>query len=115
MVFKISEELANVIQEEAKSQGKTIEEFLKSAIRRERTLAERRKIEQEQEWWLNLPLTERAKHEGEFVAVHNKELVDHDKDDAILYARVREKYGKTPVLIMPAEGPREIVVFRWSK
>ncbi len=74
-------------------------------------MAARLKIESEQEWWLNLPLSRRAKYEGEFVAIHSRKVVDHDKDEAALYARTRKKYGKTPVLIMPAEGPREIRIY----
>lgn len=111
MALQISDELARTIQKEAEARGKTVEDFLKSAIQRERTLAERQKIEEEQEWWVNRPLTERAKYEGEFIAIHNRKLVDHDKSEKKLYSRVREKYGKTPVLIMPAEGPREIQIF----
>ena len=108
MALHISEELANIIQNEAKSQGKSIEDFLKSVVRRERTLADRQKIEAEQEWWENLSPAERRKYQGKFIAVHHKKIVDHDKDESALYARVREKFGNLPVLIMPAEGPREV-------
>jgi hypothetical protein len=111
VALQISEELAGTIKTEATLRGVSVENYLRSAIRRERTIAERQKIEGEQEWWLNLPLSERAKYQGEFIAVHNQELVDHDKDDAVLYKRIRTKYGKTPVLIMPAEGPREIRIY----
>lgn len=111
MVLHISDELAVVIQQEAKTRGKSVEDFLKVAIQRERALTERQQIEQEQEWWINLPLSERAKYEGKYIAVHNKKLVDHDQSEMQLYFRVREKYGKTPVLIMPAEGPREIRIY----
>lgn len=72
-------------------------------------MSDRQRIEQEQGWWLSLPLSERAKYEGEYVAVHNHQLVDHDIDQIVLTRRVRERYGNTAVLIMPAEGPREIV------
>lgn len=109
--LQISKESALTIQREAKSRGISIEEYLKSTIRRERTLAARQKIEQEQEWWLTLSLHERAKYEGQFVAVHNKKLIDHDKDEIILTQRIRSQYGNTPVLIMPAEGPREFNVY----
>jgi hypothetical protein len=108
MALQISEELARTIQKEAKAQGKSVEDFLRSAVQRERTLAERQKIEAEQQWWVSLPLSKRAKYEGEYIAIHNQKLVDHDINESKLYSRVREKYGKTPVLIMPAEGPREI-------
>ncbi len=111
MALHISDELAGVIQREARTRGKSVEDFLKSAIQRERILTERQKIEQEQEWWESLSLTERAKYEGEYVAVHNKKLVDHDKNEVQLYSRVRKKFGRTPILIMPAEGPRELQIY----
>ncbi len=80
-------------------------------MRRENTLATRHKIEQEQEWWLSLPLNVRAKYESEFIAVHNRQLIDHDTDEIVLHKRIRARYGKTPVLILPAQGPREIHIF----
>jgi hypothetical protein len=109
--LQVSDELAEEIRQEAEARGLPVEAFLRSAVRRERTLAERRKIEQEQEWWLKQPLSERARYEGELVAVHDRTLVDHDKDENALHSRIRARYGKAPVLIMPAEGPREIRIF----
>jgi hypothetical protein len=111
VTLQISDSLAGTIQREAETRGLSIEDFLSAAVRRERTQAERQKIEQEQEWWFSQPLRTRAKYQGESVAIHNKKLVDHDKDKKVLYQRVRERYGKTPVLIIPTEGPRDIRVF----
>ena len=111
MALQISDELARTIEKTAEAQGKTVEDFLRPVFQRERMSAERKKIETEQEWWTNLPLTERAKYEGEYVAIHNRELVDHDSNVDKLYSRVREKYGKTPVLIMSADGPPEVQIF----
>ena len=111
MVLEITNELAGVIQREARTRGKSVEDFLRIAIQRDRVLTARQKIEQEQEWWENLPLTKRAKYEGKYIAVHNKKLVDNDKSENQLYSRVREKYGKTSILIMPAEGAREIRIY----
>jgi len=54
--LQISDELAQEIWGEAETRGLPVEDFLRSVIRRERTLADRRKIEQEQAWWLSLPL-----------------------------------------------------------
>ena len=111
MVLEITNELAGIIQQEAKIREKSVEDFLKTAIQRDRVLTARQKIEKEQEWWESLSLSKRAEYEGKYIAVHNKKLVDYDKNEKQLYARVREKYGKTPILIMPAEGPREIRIF----
>jgi hypothetical protein len=108
MVLHISEELADEIKKEAQARGKSVEDFLKSAIQRQRSFGDRQKIETEQEWWMNRPLSKRAKYEGEYVAIHNKQLVDHDKNEVAFYLRVREKFGNTAVLIIPAEGPRDV-------
>ncbi len=108
--LQVSDELAREISHEAEARGLPIEEFLKSVIRRERTLADRRKIEQEQAWWFSLPLDERAQYEWKCVAIHGQSLVDYDEDEATLYRRVRAKYGKTAVLVVPANGPREIYI-----
>jgi hypothetical protein len=107
-VLQVSETLAEAIRYEAETRAQSIEDFLAIVLRRERTLADRRKIEEEQDWWLSLPLSERARYEGEFVAVHKRTLIDHDRDELALRRRVRSKYEKTAVLLMPAEGPREI-------
>ncbi len=109
-VLQISDDLVKTIHEEAAVRGMTIETYLHGAVSRERSMSDRRKIEREQSWWLSLPLSERAKYEGEYVAVHNYQLIDHDIDKTVLYRRVRERFGNTAVLIMPAEGPREIVI-----
>ncbi|MGB8645920.1 MAG: hypothetical protein WCF84_11835 [Anaerolineae bacterium] len=110
-ILQIPDDLAQIIQQQARLRGVPIEDFLSSAVLREQTLADRLKIEQEQEWWLGLPLKERAQYQGEFIAVHEQQLVDHDKDNRALHERIRAKYGRTAILIMPAEGPREIRIF----
>ncbi len=106
----VSEDLVQTIEQEASLRGITVEDFLYRAVTRERTISDRKKIELEQEWWQSLPLRERAKYEGEYVAVHHRRLVDSDKNRLALYRRVRDTYGNTAVLIMPAEGPQDIVM-----
>ncbi len=111
MTLQLSNELAEEISNEAETRGLVIEEFLRLLLRRERTLADRQKVEQEQNWWLSRPLSERAKFEGQYIAVHNKKLIDHDVDRLSLRRRIRATYGQTAILIMPAEGVPEINVY----
>jgi hypothetical protein len=111
VTLHISDELAGTIKEEATARGISVEQYLRAAVKRERTLNARQKIEQEQAWWLALPLSKRAKYEGEYVAILDRKLVDHDKNESVLYKRIQKKYRKTTVLIMPAEGPREIHIY----
>ena len=67
------------------------------------------KIRREAETWRTLPSAERTHYRGQFVAVHEGNVVDHDPDRRQLYLRVRQKWGKTPILITSAEAsaPRE--------
>jgi len=110
-ILQVSEELAEQVRSEAATRGLAVEEFLRAALQRQRTLTDRFKIEREQEWWLGLALSERARYEGESVAIHEQQVVDHDRDERALYLRIRARYGRIPVAIIPAEGPREIRVF----
>jgi len=101
-------ELADEIRREAEAEGTTTEAVLAAAWRHYRTLAQRKKIEAEMAWWESRPPEERARYAGEYVAVHNKEVVDHDPDPVALNGRVRKRFGRIAVMMIPAEGPREI-------
>jgi hypothetical protein len=46
-----------------------------------------------------------------FIAVHDQQLIDYDADEDLLIQRVRTKFGNTPVLIIPAEGQRDIWIY----
>ena len=108
--LEVSDELARAIRREAEARGLPLEEFLRSAIRRERTIADRRALEREQAWWQSLSPNERSRYQGETVAIYGHQVIDHDRDDLALYRRVRSQFGHTPVLIMAAEGPRDIII-----
>ena len=107
----ISQELATDIAREAQNQGLSIEDFLNTAVRRQRTLTARQKIESEQQWWLDQPLRTRLDYEGQFVAVHNRQVIDHDADKIVLTKRVRASHPDESILIIPAEGPQEVRIY----
>jgi len=109
--LQISDELAQTIQIEAVDAGLSPEKYLERAVRRERTLAMRRRIEQEQAWWMQQPLRERAKYEGKTVAIYQQTIIDCDEDRNRLAQRIRSRLGNQPVLLIPAEGPREITIY----
>lgn len=104
----VHEPLASYIRQEAEAEGIGVESLLDAALRHYRFEAQRKKINSEAEWWRALPAEARAPYAGESVAVHNRQVVDHDHDEEALRKRVRIKYGKTAILITPAEGPREL-------
>ena len=65
----------------------------------------RAKIHVEAEAWRNLPVVVRLNYGNDFVAVYDGQVVDHDADRLVLYRRVREQFGREPVLITPANSP----------
>jgi hypothetical protein len=109
-VLEISEETTRLIEQESDAFDMPVDSLLVQALRHLRTVENHKRIGQEQAWWLSQPLSVRAKYEGEYVAVHNQLLIDHDKDRVALHDRIRAKFGNKPVLVMPAEGPREVFV-----
>ena len=113
----VHEPLASYIRQEAEAEGIGVESLLDAALRHYRFEAQRKKIAGEAEWWRALPAETRAPFAGEYVAIHSKQVVDHDRDEESLRKRVRAKYGKTAVLVTPAEGPRELrlVSTRWAQ
>lgn len=103
----VHEPLASQIRQEAAQAGVDAENLIATAVRHYRFQAQRRKIESEAEWWRGVPAEVRARYTGEFVAVHDKAVLDHDRDEVTLRKRIRTRYGKTAILITPAEGRRE--------
>jgi hypothetical protein len=40
-----------------------------------------------------------SKYLGQYVAIHNGELVDHDGDLLLLRTRIRQRFGRMPILL----------------
>ena len=59
------------------------------------------------------------KYMGQYVAIYDEELVDHDLNQAALVARVDKKYPNSFVLIRPVKQEPEIVykhrAIRWAQ
>jgi len=104
----LGEPLASQIRREAEAQGIPVEKLIEAALRRYRFEAQRAKINAEALWWRTAPADTQAQYAGEFVAVHNQQVVDHDRDEESLRQRIRARYGKTAILLTPAEGRREL-------
>ena len=107
----LSPSLTQEIQAEARAARKSVEELLAEALQQYRLEAQRQKISQEAEWWDHVSLETRKKYAGEYVAIHQQKVVDHDPDRAALYDRVRAKYGNLAVLIAPATGTPTLRIF----
>ena len=104
----LSEPLASAIRRDAETEGLTVEAFLESALRHYRFEAQRRKIASESSWWWSVEPEVRSRYAGEFVAIHEHAVVDHDRDEEAMRRRIRSQYSKAAILITPAEYRRSL-------
>jgi hypothetical protein len=72
----------------------------------------RRKIEAESSAFEAMKPQLLGKYAGQYVAIHNGKLIDHDPDLRTLHLRVYKKHGRTPVLLKQVlAGPeRELTI-----
>lgn len=78
-------------------------------IEREQLRAERRAFDSQKEELL-------VKYRGDYVAVHEGNVIDHDPNLRALHLRVFAKLGHTPVLLKRVtDEPDRVLVFRSPK
>jgi len=73
--------------------------FLAEAVRRHLAHYRQKRLLTETEAWYNLPATTREQYNGQFVAVHQGQVVDSDSNQLTLYHRVRQQFGRQTILI----------------
>jgi hypothetical protein len=99
MAVSISESLEKEIREAAERQGIGIAEFVETAMQAALSEYRERQIATESRTWYALPVGERQKYASVYVAVYRGQVVDTDPDQRALYLRIRQKYGRAPVMI----------------
>ncbi|MBI5566973.1 MAG: hypothetical protein HY870_18895 [Chloroflexi bacterium] len=104
----LHEPLASQLRHEAEAEGLPVEHLIEAALRQYRFQAQRKKLTAEAAWWQSVGPEMQAQFTGEFVAVHQRAVIDHDGDETALRQRVRARFPKTAVLIAPAQGRREL-------
>ncbi len=74
---------------------------------------EREKIHRESEAFLEQHQELLRTKKGQYVALHEGQVVDQDQDGRSLYLRIRTKYGQIPVLIRQVtEQGQRVLIFR---
>jgi len=101
------------LQQTANEQKTDVLELVETAIHTYLRQIEREQIEAEAEAYQKLHPMLMQKYLGQYVAIHHGQLIDHDKDFQQLHARVRQRFGRRPVLLRRVEeAPERILVFR---
>jgi hypothetical protein len=94
--------IAEII-ELAEQEGQSATDLVIEAVQRYIALHRQKRIQAETEAWYRLPVTQRQRYAGQYVAVTGGEVVDSDPERLVLYYRIKEQYGREPVLIMEGD------------
>lgn len=104
---KVFEEL----QREAQMQARDMSEIANETLAKYLKMRRQERIQDEIAAYLGLHAELKEKYLGEWVAIYERQLVDHDFETINLYRRVRERFGNTPVLIRQVEPEPDPILY----
>lgn len=99
MTVTLSEPIASRLESAASAQGTSPESLIETVLLAYLDEEANRKIDREAEAYRAMHADLLNTHPGEYVALHEGQLVDHDCDQLALYLRVKAQYPRIPVLI----------------
>ena len=112
-VITLQPQLAKQLEELAAQKSVETEELVEAAIRAYLRQIERGKIKAEAEAFRSMHTELAQKYLGQYVAIHEGQVVDNDEDFQVLHARIRKRFGHQPVLLRRVEAkPERVLSFR---
>jgi hypothetical protein len=110
-------ELVERLEQVATAQGATVEELLYQAVSEYLDKLAHQKIQVESDAFEKLHPELVTKYLGEYVAIHDGVVVDHDIDVRTLHLRIRKQFGRIPVLLrqVTQDVKQRDLVFRSPK
>ena len=100
----VRDDLVRSVEKLAESQGTNAETLVNSWIEQQLALAREQGIRAEAEQFRAQHAALLAAYAGQYVAMRQGEVIDHDHDGATLYRRVRARFGDEPVLVAPVNA-----------
>ena len=101
------------VEDAATAQTIQPEALIDAAVRTYLRQLDRERIKAEAQAFQTLHATLVQQYLGQYVAIYNKQLVDHDPEMEALHSRIRQKYGSQPVLLRRVElQPERELTFR---
>jgi hypothetical protein len=108
----VETELYSRIEKAASKRKANIDEMLSQAIRRYLWELDRRKISEESKLYRQKHAELKDQYLGQYIAMHNGQVVDHDLDFSTLRQRIRKRFEHTPVMITLVEEAAEHTLVR---
>ena len=91
--------LRMTLEQDAAHEARSVNDLINEAVAHYLRERQQAKIDREIAAYEAMHAELMREHLDEWVALHNQELVDHDRDRVALYRRIRARYGRTSVLI----------------
>ena len=108
----VAEQISQIAGESKMETEAVVDTAVRAYLRKraeEKIRAEQKKFNEQKESLL-------VKYKGEYVAVHNGEVIDHDPSIGELHRRVHKSLGRIPVLLKKVtDEPDRVLVFRSPK
>lgn len=116
MGLTLQPELEGLLVNFAEESGESVDTVLETAVRQyiqQNTRTQDNKLSKEVKAYIKMHPTLWKQYPNAYVAVHEGQLVDADKNKGELRKRIRAKYGKLEVLIRRVEQePDKVILFR---
>lgn len=108
----VEPELYKRVEEAAAEHQASVDTLLNNAVRRYLWDLDRKRISEESHHYREQHARLKAKYLGQYIAMRNGEVVDHDTDFDSLRGRVRQKFGHAPIMMTLVEEAAEKVLTR---
>ncbi len=105
-------ELYGLIQRRAQEHKRSIDEILSEAVQQYLWELDRKKISEESALYHERYPELKARYLGQYIAMRNGEVIDHDADFQTLYRRVVTQFPDTPVMITLVEEEPDKPILR---
>ena len=99
ITVSIREDLFEPIQQIARQERVTIEVLVNEWLTRQLSLAREQKIKEEAVRFQEKHTELLTQYAGEYIAMQNSEVLDHDMNLRELYLRIKSRYKNAPILI----------------
>ena len=95
----LRDDLREILESNAQQESRTLNDIVNEAVGLYVHRMQQAKIDREVEAYERMHSKLRDRFLGQWVAIHDQQLVDYDADREPLYRRLRNRFGRTSVLI----------------
>ena len=101
--IRLRPELLVSLEDDARQEGRSLSDIVNDAVTHYLREQQRAKLDREISAYESMHPDLWRKFPKEWVAIHERRVADHDPDRRLLYLRIREAYGRIPILIRQVE------------